>query len=172
MTPGFPCRPGTPLLMRRTPFLSVRPVPEKSLRNNESANWSMCQALSTGSLNLWQPMDLLICPLPMPIPCVQAPTPCNTATRLTACLLPKVNWKTSLLSLWTPLFPIFIALRSGRLEMPLDDADLAFLSRRARLIRWWPLAGITALVIVLWAYSPVCSSSNPFWPIPWSSLPD
>ena len=37
--------------------------------------------------------------------------------------------------------------------MPLNDADLAFLSRRARLIRWWPLAGITALVIVLGVFA-------------------
>ena len=37
--------------------------------------------------------------------------------------------------------------------MPFNKADLAFLSRRAKLVRWWPMAGIAALVIVLGVFA-------------------
>jgi hypothetical protein len=37
--------------------------------------------------------------------------------------------------------------------MSMNEADLAFLSRRARLVRWWPMAGIAALVIVLGVFA-------------------
>ncbi len=33
--------------------------------------------------------------------------------------------------------------------MPLNKDDLAFLTRRAKLIAWWPVAGIAALVVIL-----------------------